>query len=872
MIGTRPSSAAAGSEGPARSDLLEALGGSGDSALVLRLDREPAAAHDYTKHNVRKVLERHPVGSSALHSRITRRVAKMVELNVRNGTWQFLQASLVVQEIQQNPGLLAQDAAGKASLEELLARDQTGLFRAAVARIVEGLPSAWPLLQALAYGLGRGLPRADGIWVRAAAGIAAEGGRLGAPWPNDTVIDEKLLSLFLSRAAAYVMLDGEDRRSVYRLAHHTYAEQLLRQDAPQYRFAMFRSLLLLAAEQAGAGQPLSPHLAARLADYAADCGVRGWRELAKQRRVVDRLPIAALSARVLAPQPGEDASPSDLPVEISGTISSAHLIEESEQDDRPGLRQLGGLRSSGDLQEAGAGAAWKICWGRLRHDPLHLQLGVGGTAALSALLARPSSSWLVTGAFDGSVVVWSPWREHQPVMLLQDRHSVVTALAASGPPGTEGEETTPGLLAIAYDDKTLQLWDTDLAQSSPVTTGSTEIVTAMVAVPDGSGAFAIAGMNGYLAMLGPDGNRPSAAEVFDSSEVVGLVCITDAGRQLVVTAHQAGYLAVWHVIDGSLALLIRKPVGHLLAGLTCVTTVDGSQQIVTATEGGAIARWRLSTTNGGLLIVTDLPRELPNTLEDTGLVLAALPMPEGGTALVVGAAKGTLTTIGPQGDARCLVNAGGLAATAISVMGGPRGGSVLVTLSSRSPRVHFWDPLASVHDDGPAETAHEVVDLRRHLLPGGREALIVTNRISGGGRERRIFSAGNGDQILTSEIEEDLLPEHTRAKRLEAAPQAAAAYHQFRLVDSTVLIEASPQMPSKQFVVTADRAGDVVLWGKDRHGREEPLRRIRLGAPCRSVAALSDGRLAVATDDGIVVLKFESVGSGEGPGNEESHD
>ncbi len=175
----------------------------------------------------------------------------------------------------------------------MLASDRSGLFRAAVARITEGLPAAEPLLRALALAQGRGLPRADGVWAHAASGVAG----------REQPVDDEELSLFLGRAAAYVLLDGEDRRSVFRLAHRTYTEQLLATSTPAQRLGMLTALLDLAARQCSGGQPISPHLEARLAQYAADCGPDGWAELAARPAVLDRLPVAGLSALALA-RPG----------------------------------------------------------------------------------------------------------------------------------------------------------------------------------------------------------------------------------------------------------------------------------------------------------------------------------------------------------------------------------------------------------------------------------------------------------------------------------------------------------------------------------------------------------------------------------------
>ncbi|MFD7732628.1 ATP-binding protein, partial [Kitasatospora phosalacinea] len=435
LVGTRTSPYDAQGSG-ARIDLRAALGGDIGRARVLDLVADPEAAAAYASRGVERVLRAHYGADGAgQRQEAVRTVHEEVGRHVREGSWQFLQVALAVGEIEQRPHLLDPGSAAADALGRLLTSDRSGLFGAAVARITEGLPEAEPLLRALALAQGRGLPRADGVWAHAASGVA------GLPQP----LTDEQLSLFLGRAAAYVLLDGEDQRSVYRMAHRTYTEQLLADSTREHRLGMLVSLLDLAEQQCAGGGPISPHLETRLAQYAADCGSSGWAELARRTGVLDRLPVAGLSALAIAPGRDGAATPADLPVEVLGTVASAHLIRSAAPADRPGLRQLGGLRAAGRLHPAGAGASWEVCWGRVRALPLHLRLA-GTDSAVSALAAHATAPWLAAGTLDGTVLAWEPWRHHRPALLLRGSDRPVTALAArggGGPPPGRGPAPPP---------------------------------------------------------------------------------------------------------------------------------------------------------------------------------------------------------------------------------------------------------------------------------------------------------------------------------------------------------------------------------------------------------------------------------------------
>lgn len=857
LIGTRSSPYGRSGGSGGHGELPAVLGATTGRARVRELAPDPDAAARYAKKHVRRILREHPAGDPWWQETVVRTVRGAVDDRVRDGSWQFLQAALMVREIEQRPDVLKPDTESRTALENLLARDRTGLFGSAVARITEEWPTAELFLRALAFSQGRGLPRADGIWAHAAAGITG----------SDVPLDDQKMSLFLSRAAAYVLLDGEDRRSVYRLAHRTYAEQLQASSTLEQRLGMLTALLELAEDQAAAGQGLSPHLRSRLAQYAADCGARGWTELAGRPAVLDRLPPTALSTLALAPGRREGGvTPADLPIEVLGTVTSAHLIKESSPGDRPGLRQLGGLRATGQWHPAGPGASWEVCWGRLRTAPPHLQLG-GADGAVSALAAHPSAQWLVSGAFDGTVLVWEPWRSHRPALLLRGCERPVSALASLGPAaGCDG----PGLLAAAHDDRTVQLWDTDSERPMPVTTAFPQVVRHMVALSDGTGRLALAGEAGHLSLFGADGRRPRIATALTSGDVVGLAPVTGTGgRQWLAAAYQTGELALWDVSDDSPSLLAQVATRQLLTSLTAITDTEGVVRLVTAAEEGPVRFW-CPTPREGAEVRILLVGEAQSGAEDgRDPVLAALPDADGGEVAVLGDNAGTLRVLGPHDSpGRTLCTGGPTRTTALVVLGGPKGGHAVGSAAVRDPRVHFW-AAAPEAAGAPAQATRWVGPdtVRRQVLPDGREVLVLTGPASTG---NRVLGAKDGEELAPEVLDGLPSPGGEAGDDTTDAPvpQAVKSAHQRRVQGWTRLLGDVYQ----GLWASVDLDGEVALWRPGAPGSWQATHRIRLGLQCRGLVALDGGRLAVATHDGVVVLGIGSVGAGADGGRTEEAD
>jgi hypothetical protein len=210
VVGTR--AAVAGDSAAGNEPLLNGLGGA-HLTDVIRLPRDPVAIETYVR---RQLLAARDARRIDAHDDVIDEVAQRLGAHGDNGDRQFLFARLAVHEMVTQPELLL--PSGRRELATVLDGDHRSLFAFAVGRLTKASRTARPLLEALAFAQGRGVPRSEGIWAVMAAAFA------------DCPIGERDIDDLLDRAGPYIMLDAEFGASVYRLAHEAFRE-LLQPDA-----------------------------------------------------------------------------------------------------------------------------------------------------------------------------------------------------------------------------------------------------------------------------------------------------------------------------------------------------------------------------------------------------------------------------------------------------------------------------------------------------------------------------------------------------------------------------------------------------------------------------------------------------------------
>ena len=208
-----------------------------------------------------------------------------------------------------------------------LTRDQR--FGKALSRLRRRNSAFIPLLEALALSRGRGIPADGGLWASMAEALADEEGQ-------HAVTDADLRAL-LSAAAHYIAASRDGDRTVYRLAHDSFAAHFtggcdlagsrsLRAACPAERHRLILDRLLAdVGRDARPGASLDPYLVAHLSAYAGAAGQAGWQALADHPAVLDQLDPGAVASDALRTAFGRYP----LPAAIAGALTKRDALRRS---------------------------------------------------------------------------------------------------------------------------------------------------------------------------------------------------------------------------------------------------------------------------------------------------------------------------------------------------------------------------------------------------------------------------------------------------------------------------------------------------------------------------------------------------------------
>ncbi|MEV7219055.1 hypothetical protein AB0N98_04155 [Streptomyces sp. NPDC093681] len=898
VVGSRPSSY----EGPDRPastdrDLLEALGEAEEHVHVQWLRRDAQALSEFVTQGLEQARAAFPGGPETFQDAVRR--AAVLIVGDEYADRDFLYAGLAVHEIQADPGLLTADRVGE--LADLLLGDHRTLFAAALRRLGARHACAPRLIEALAHAQGRGLPRADRIWATAALALG--------DGPADRVASADIDDV-LKAAAPYIMLDGEDGQSVHRLAHRTFAEYFTQagsSDAAESTLRVTDALVRLAG--GSADRPLNPYLERHLSGHAVAAGSRGWAALAERPTVLDRLSVPAVATDVLHAL----GASVDLPPAALGVLDAAHLMRRAEPADGVGLRQLGTARATGiapvweEPDEAMRRAGWQVCWSRLRPRPPRLTLDCLGVAVRSLTpVAGPAGSTLLAAVDDSGILhVWDPARGYSAMTAVASSHGPVTSVTAL--PGTP-------LLATAGHDKRVRIWDLSAHRPRlvnsigngmwPHSLHGCRVTGRAGEASTGIPLLAVGDFGGGICLLDPlTGQVRQRFPGDDNGPIRALTTFRDADGATLLAAAASGGFRVWAVDDrrrrgepvrrdgatprAVVAFDPRNGRGTLLAGgwddgrvqvwdpttgepvvafdsdspvygLAVLTAAHGRGPLLAAAGDGAVRLWDA---------LTGVPEGMAGspsqgaTAEDgqgspglggraaTGLAITAFAVPGGDTLLATAADNGAVSVWNPHPGARTSPTGTRTAADAhlgrtvrLTTATGPDGRTVLITEHDRGA-LNAFNALTG-----------EPVDVPPGHHPTGPPPGTTPVRGPNGVALRATY--GRSEQIVLT-IEATVRPYGTP---LRAHENWVTDVIEFTASDGRRLIASCGDGNdcTVRFWDPADPTGPATPAGRPRPVDRKPLYTLRLDTECLSLADLGDGRIAIGTDEGVLVVRMES--------------
>ncbi|KAA0109930.1 WD40 repeat domain-containing protein [Mycolicibacterium sp. P1-5] len=758
--------------------------------------------------------------------------------------WNFLHVQLLLNELLAEP-----EEVSARTARAVMALDRTTLFRRAMGRLAAAQPKSEALLLALACAQGRGLPRADRVWLSVAASLA----------PTRTFTDDDVRQVLLD-AGPYIMLDAEDDRSVFRIVHREFADELLARLDKAARIAVLAALLELTRQS----EDPAPYLLRHLSGHAADLGRQGWALLGAGEDVLDLLNLPALLADTWR------SPATDLPTSVLAVRRTAHLALAASPSDRCGYRQLGEAQETGHyapVVSQVAGAAWQVVRARVVRHPSHATQSPGPAVPVRCLAVCRSAADDVVVAFGndrGQVRLWNPWTGHVTSVTSE----TCTGGEILGLAGMDGSRDLR--LASAGSDQPVRLWtlDDDRPPASlPECDGG--VRSAIVACPAATGALLLAvGTTGgriRLWNLDRSGYRSSKALTGHAQRVTRLAILPRHGGQELLSVSLDGTLRRWSLPRGK--RLQKENWGTPLRSLA---VSDETGLVVTGDDDGVVALWR--PQDADLVHVKEFSAH-----EGAVQALALLPGAPGRTIVVSGGKDRRVRLW----DARTGTSTGpdltGHDDEVTDLAAVPSlDGTTLVASASRDGQVKIWTPGAAAtspaplrfaptgsHSEPPESWVLHTLDGREVLVtrtPSGRTEC----RVGDGpcvalrpeaDRPRSVGIVFLNGEVLVATSNSTVIHTWWAATGQPAGPPLAG--HR----DWVRALLALPTGDGREVLASGGDDGQVCLW-EPSSGRT--IHRINLGRPIRGLTpGHGDRRVTVLVEDGDIELAVEDNVVGE---------
>ncbi|MGH3569695.1 MAG: WD40 repeat domain-containing protein [Pseudonocardia sp.] len=590
VVGTRRST----HEGPDQPEpddqnLIDALGA--DRSQTIEVSRDPLAISRY-------VCRRLLTGLATQQLDLEPAAIDAVGNAIAAAGREFLFARLAVHELLASPELLTNPI----GLTGLLGGDHRTLFASAVDRLRRRRPAHAPLLRALGFAQGRGLPMRDGVWAAIANALSEQDGL-------DHVVSDADISVLLYDAAPYIMIDSEHGQTVYRLAHRTFVEhfrsapvavslQPVRyesRDVPPDADRRIAQALLNLGDQLG-WDKANPYVSRYLPEHASLGKVTN--DLLCNQGALDHVDQHELRAIVVPTYLGDPAAPRT----ARTVIRSGHLLQTISPSDRPALRALVAATDGEQPGKPSAKARWWPRWARLAAGPPHVTITghPGGARSLAVVPLLDGSTALVTIG-NGQLMLWNPLTT-RPLRSEPIRDELSPGRS---PSGVVTLLLTDGRTVLcAQADDTVWLWD--LSNESPSCLGAVQTGPykpggeclrghTVVRLSSGQLLLATCGTWDGTVRLWDIGTGTPYGQPLKSHKVavMALIALPTQGGELLASFDHDGSVRLW---DPSSGKIIKRSLWSRGTSVRsrCVTLVrqSGAPPILaTGDDSGRVRLW-----------------------------------------------------------------------------------------------------------------------------------------------------------------------------------------------------------------------------------------------------------------------------------------
>ncbi|MEU1241125.1 AAA family ATPase [Micromonospora parva] len=555
VVGTRPS-AYEGPDHPNLDDrgLLEALGTDEPNSHTIVLDRDPQAIGRYARRRLAIGL-RLPANDPTCAA---------VSVAIAAAGREFLFAQLAVHEILARPQLLTDPG----SLTDLLGGDHRNLFAAAVKRLARHNAAYGPLLRALGYAQGHGLPVRAGVWATFAKALVDI-------QPTGVTVSDSDISALIDDAAPYLTVDSEHGQTVYRLAHRTFVEYFLADSDTNMTAHSAIARACIAAADAAPGS-LNPYLKSYALIHAdagdwktrhlflppgpgADFRIDGLDRRAVRVFLIRNFARGGIEAEASVPlwewtpigsqEPLDHRPPSE--------IFTAFSVVELPAGRNRNLIATGGPDGTVRLWNTATG-------GRVGGNLLGHEQAIWTMAAISTSTGQ---SFLASADRDGLIILWDPISASPAGELRDDRLNDVSCLKAVPIRGREP------VLAAAYafdrsDENSVSgvhLWDPRTGTNiRRIECRSQTFAMTTFVTKSGHGLLATGCADGVIRLSDPLRGEAVGSELRGHTDWVrALVSFNSIdGRTLLASSGNDGTVLIWDVTAAGAPVPLNDPFVH----------------------------------------------------------------------------------------------------------------------------------------------------------------------------------------------------------------------------------------------------------------------------------------------------------------------
>ena len=432
------------------------------------------------------------------------------------------------------------------------------------------------LLNALAWGLGRGLTRR--VWASIASALSQP----------DTAHTDVDVAWVLANVGWHIIEAGEDGQAVYRLAHQAFTDYY--QGRMEVSDAHGRIVVALAEGISGAdwldtdrylwrNLPRHAAIAGHLDDLIADPGLLS---VVEPVRLVE-----ALNSR----RTDKSSSIPNIYRRVADRLRDLSPIERMPLIHMTAMIEAPELASN---IEPPVPTAWRCRWTQARPSSTHIAMGRHEGPVFSVALGEVDGrSVVVSGGFDGMVRLWDARSGAKIGEPLEGHDYGVTSIAL-------GQVDGRSVIVSGGFDGMVRLWDahSGVPIGEPLEGHDLQVLSVAIGDVGGRSVVVSGGTDGTVRLWDAHSGAVFGKPLEGHSGVIHSVALGEVnGRSVVVSGSENGTVRLW---DAHFGVAVGEPldVHNGVVHSVALGEVNGASVVVSGGEDGIVRLWDAHSSAG----------------------------------------------------------------------------------------------------------------------------------------------------------------------------------------------------------------------------------------------------------------------------------